>query len=313
MSVTPDIIHSIYNKYLGREADPEGLQYYGSFNSIAEVENAILDSYEFKRNDLIIRRPNWLSAWKACIIEEAKILFIPIGKNAHTSILSAFSEFKGIDWRKMQVSDELVNEHGRDRDKLHYALSENNTGLLLKDHSPSFINDVLARKDYLRIAVFRDPVQRLISAHTHFFMKEVKSPLALRHSQEVFNAHYDEATEKYSIGEHELGITQFVKFIVSSNRYDLDPHWAPQYDYISAIKMDYIIPIERLDLLERIIAARSGKNIKIGSHNVMRGAGLDSERHIKQEVRDTIEDFYWIDRKLYEMAKVEAEQISEAF
>jgi hypothetical protein len=313
MIIDAEIINSVYKKYLGREADSEGLRHFGQYDSLVEVERAIVASDEFRRSDLMIRSPNTIVAWKICIIEEAKLIFVPIAKNAHTSILGAFLKLRGINWRELPISDDLINKYGSDDDKIHAILADNNTGLLFKDHSPAFVDSILKSDDYIKVAVFRDPVERIVSACNHFFVQEANNPTALRHSQQVFEAFGNEPDEKNSDHHSERWLRRLMKFLINTKSCDLDPHWMPQYDYVSRLKINHILPMERLDLLEKIVAARSGKHLDIGRLNVRNVKDTASNRAIDKEIRDLIEEFYWIDRKLYDMARMNAGLVGNDF
>ncbi len=249
------------------------------------------------------------SAWKICILEEAKLVFVPIAKNAHTSIMNAFMEFKSIDWKELPISDPAISEYGSIDDRIHYALSNNNTGLLLKDYAPRFIDTVLKSSDYIRVAVFRDPVERIVSACNHFFVQEANNPVALRHAKQVLETINDLHDEGEVFDPHELWLRRLVKFVARTNTSDLDPHWAPQYSYVSAIKIDYILPLERLDVLQHLVTARSGKELVIRQSNVRRNSKQPNSSTLGADIRQLVEELYWIDRNMYETARARVESL----
>jgi len=309
MSISEATINALYHRYLGRDADSDGLAYFQTFDTPMEVERLIIGSDEFKRSDTIVRQPITHSAWKICILEEAKLIFVPIAKNAHTAIMSAFMAFKGIDWRTLAIADKTVKEYGRDDDKIHYVLSSNNTKLLMKDHSPQFVDEVMKDREYIRIAVFRDPVDRLVSVCNHFFLQELHNPVALRHSQPVLEA-CDFAPESGTIAQRqEAWLRKLLKFISQTNANELDPHWIPQHTYISGLKIDHILPVERLDVLERIVTARSGKKLTIGQLNVRGNGKRPDDQSVSSELRELIDDIYWLDRRLYDAGRARVDAI----
>ncbi len=123
MPVDAKEIELIYNKYLGRGPDPEGLIGFSKYDSVLHVERDVVASDEFRTSNLILSMPRTCNSWKICILEEAKLIFIPIAKNAHTSILGGFLCYKGINWRKLAIPDELVRNYGNEDDKMHYVLA----------------------------------------------------------------------------------------------------------------------------------------------------------------------------------------------
>lgn len=309
MSISKESISKIYQDYLNRNPDPEGLVHFQAADTLMEVEKSILGSDEFKKNDKILRYPNTHSAWKICILKEPKVIFIPIAKNAHTSIMSAFMAYSGIDRTTLPIIDKMVNEYGNSDDKIHAALSDNNTELLLKDHSPQYVDEIMNDNEYIRLAVFRDPVDRIISVCNHFFLQEGNNPVALRHTQKVFESIGFVPGE--SSVEQQLGVwlRRLIKYISRTNTSELDPHWIPQYTYVSGLKIDHILPIERLDVLEKIVTARGGRKMTIDRHNVRSKGKRVGEQTVNSELRGLIEEIYWLDRRLYETAREEVDAI----
>ncbi|WP_322015052.1 sulfotransferase family 2 domain-containing protein [Paraburkholderia sp. J12] len=278
-----------------------------------EVERAIVASEEFKRNDHLLQIPNMPVAWKICILEEAKLVFVPIAKNAHTSILTGFLKYRGIDWRALPIVDELDAQFGTDEDKIHAVLGGNNTGLLLKDLSPARVDEILKDPEYLRVAVFRDPLDRIVSACNHFFVQEAANPMAQRHSRQVVEAFGEASDSRAQSNPCEFWLRRLMKFLMSDRQATPDAHWMPQYEYIKALRIDHIVPIERLDVLNKMVFARSGKHLDIGHLN-MRDSGVDG-RHdtLDEEVRRAVEEYYWIDRQLYETAKAHIDALDRRF
>lgn len=312
MPVDKERIGSFYEKYLGRQPDIPGLEHFQQYDVPIDVERAIIGSDEFRRNDRLVRFPGTPVAWKICILEEAKLIFVPIAKNAHTSILSALLKLRGIDWRAFPIHDELCARFGTDDDKVHAVLASHDTGLLLKDLSPDRIDKILRDPEYLRVTVFRDPLDRIVSACNHFFVQEAKNPLAQQHAAQVVNA-FEHAPDTHTISNPcEFWLRRLIKFLALNRHIEHDPHWAPQYEYIKGLRIDHIVPIERLDILEKIVAARSGKRLHIESRNA-RGTRDGSRDAMNQELRDAIEEHYWIDRNLYEAARTNAGELDRQF
>ncbi|KVL99333.1 hypothetical protein WT03_06875 [Burkholderia stagnalis] len=223
--------------------------------------------------------------------------------------MNAFMKFKEINWKELPIADRAVTEHGNVDDQIHYVLSNNNTGLLLKDYAPRFIDTVLKDSDYIRVAIFRDPVDRIVSACNHFFIQESDNPVALRHARQLTESFNCLPNEGCITDRQEQWLRRLVKFISQTNTSTLDPHWIPQYSYISELKIDYILPLERLDVLEHLVTTRSGKKLVIGRSNVRRDLMQSNTPALNSELRQLIEELYWIDRDMYEKAKAKASSL----
>ena len=315
MTVDTEIIRALYEKHLGRAPDPDGLEHFRQYDSSVDVERAIVASDEFKRGDQFLRIPDMPVAWKICIIDEAKLVFVPIAKNAHTSILTAFLKFNGIDWRTLPILDELDARFGTEDDKVHAALAANNTGLLLKDLSPGRVDEVLSSPEYLRVAVFRDPLDRVVSACNHFFVQEAANPMAQRHSRQVVEAFTgaSEAGLRKAGSPCEFWLRRLMKFLILNPDVKPDAHWMPQYEYVKALRIDHILPIERLDVLETMVASRSGRPFSIARLNVRVDAAASRRDEIDKKVQDIVEEYYWLDRHFYEMAKTNIDKLDRQF
>ena len=290
MSITEIEVSELYKRYLGREPDAYGLENTLLYNDVVDAEHAIYNSNEFIGKDILLCTPrNNELIWKAVVLHEAKMIFIPIAKNAHTSILSCFLDFMSI---------------SHSQEDVHETLYRQKTGLLFKDHSPFLLSEILKDKEYIVATVVRDPIDRLMSAYNYFFIQERMSYPHFVHSKQIFE-HFVLDGETLSFDNlPEIGIGEFIKVISSQTPGSLDPHWRPQFEYLRSLKVDCIIPMEKLYILEELIFSRSGKRLKLSHINSRNQTALSAEALINETQRKIIEDYYWIDRMLYENAKV---------
>ncbi|PIJ51509.1 hypothetical protein BL250_03785 [Erwinia sp. OLTSP20] len=236
---------------------------------------------------------------KICILPEAKIVYVPIAKNAHTSLTEAFLNYKGIDWEKLPITDQYVKTHGNEEHKFHAAIEENETGVLIKDLPPRIIHEALNSPDYLRVAIMKDPFKRLISAYNHLVVQSVRDKIIRRNTDAIWKYFEREATEKVSFIE-------LIKYISCVPDHEIDPHFAPQHTFISNFNINKIIPIEKLHLLEEIIEQRSGKSFKIKHMNTHSASLKKEDVVVSDQVKRFIYDRYWIDFKLYNEAVAQA-------
>lgn len=307
MAVDLDQVKAIYQRYLERDAEPQALEYWGKCNSVLDVELGVWGSDEFKNNGVCFHAPNMSANWKVCVLEEARIIFVPIAKNAHTSLLDAFLKLKRIDWRKLPIHDELVLEHGDNDIKIHYALQGNNTGLLLKDYSARYVDEAFGRDDWIRVAVLRNPLDRFISAFNHLFLQERNNPFWHRHIRGIF-PDWGKQNDFKNLSDEE--ILKLVIKRIFAHGLAAEVHFRRQCEYLSDFRIDCLIPIERLDVLQKLVMSRSGKSLEVPRMNI-RGEATDQILTLKD--RAILEDYYWLDKRLYMNAKTDIDETARMY
>jgi len=188
-----------------------------------------------------------------------RLLYCPIAKNACSSVKRAFVDFGSID-----IERGLVEREG-----IHNTLDFQTTGYLLKDLEGEIVEDILLDTNYFRFVILRDPLERLVSVFREKFVKHRRQKPQWAHIGPVMAD-----VQKCSIDnvDFENGITfeEFVGYILRSNPEDLDPHWCPQYLYISGIAYSRIYLDKKLDELAEDIQHLTGKKFLIRRDNVSR-------------------------------------------
>lgn len=285
-----------YKYYLGREVDPEGLALYrGMDYSLTRLEYDLFNSDEYKKNGKILMYPQTTICRKICILPEAKFVFVPIAKNAHTSITEACLRFKGIDWKTLPIFDELVEEYGDEDHRFHSAIEDNDLGILLKHFPPRLIHEALTSPEYLKVSVIRDPLERIVSSYKYLLVKTAGNPVGRRYTDPILKF------LNKKDGDH-ISFPEFILYISSFKDSELDPHFAPQYTFISGLNIDKLIPIDKVSVLESIVEERSGKPFFINHLNTnVRSAGK-TQIVIDDSIKKFVEDRYWLDKKLYNEA-----------
>jgi len=285
-----------YQYYLNRESDPEGMALYkGIQTSLTNLEYDLFNSDEYKKNENIIMYPQTVVGRKICILPEAKIVFVPIAKNAHTSVTEALLSFRGIDWKSLPINDELVLEFGDEEHRFHSAIESNDTGLLLKDLPPRMIHEALSSPEYLRVSVIRDPLKRLISAYNHLIVQSADNPVTRLFTDPIWEYFGKKLGDKISFIE-------LLKYISCKSDSQLDPHFAPQYTFINGFNIEKLIPIEKVSVIESLVEERSGKPFKINHLNTHSASVKPEAVKIDENVRRFINERYWLDNKLYQEA-----------
>lgn len=300
LSMNESEISFAYNYYLQREADPQGMSIYKrSSNSLKDLEYDLFNSEEYKKNKNILMYPRVEIGRKICILPEAKIIFVPIAKNAHTSITEAFLSFRGIDWKELPIKDNQILKCGDEEHKFHAAIEENDTGILIKDLPPRIIHEALSSPEYLRVAVVRDPFKRLISAYNHLVVQSVRDEIIRRNTKLIWNFFERGLSE-------EINFIELMKYISCVPNHEIDLHFAPQHTFISNFNINKFIPIEKLNILEELIENRSGKPFKIKHMNTHYASLKPENVAVNDDTRRFINDRYWMDVKLYQDAVTES-------
>lgn len=97
----------------------------------------------------------------------------------------------------------------------------------------SHVND----HSFLRIAVVRDPFDRLVSGYVDKFCGD---DLNLSYVKEVI----EEISAKDLNGNHEITFAQFVDYLLRKDLIDVDPHWRPQTYILKGIDLDEVIELK---------------------------------------------------------------------
>jgi hypothetical protein len=296
MPVDRSIVADLYRKYLGRDPDLLGLKYFTEFPNQTEIAWGLVQSDEYKRKQKPLL-PSSPLIWKFCVCRKAALLYIPIPKCAHTTIVGALAHLEGKTWEYSTIRDNLTADYGNDDDKLHVALTEKNDGLFLKELMPNECFEILDSKDFVRVAVVRNPVERILSAYNHFFVQGRQNPVYQRHAQQVWDF-YDQQRGDY------VSLEQFLYFLKATSLLQMDHHWLPQIEFVKNMRIDLCIPVNRLDIFEDLLTRRSGYKVEMQARNVRNSQALSPTLAPAQI--DAIRELYWADTLLFEKAMAQA-------
>lgn len=203
----------------------------------AKNRNELLKVCSLSRNDLCLYVESWNSENRQvnkevvvqspfsqnyfCLIEKSNIAFVSIFKNGvtHLKALAVYS--------KTGYYPEDVNEA---HDLIGY--DETNGYLCLV----SRIKDLEKKKGpLLKFAVWRDPIERLISNYKYFCLEGV-----YRRYFELVGLYKDTSFERFM---------EFVRFeLGKSDPLYQDEHIRKQSDYYNKEDIDYIVPLNKLNL-----------------------------------------------------------------
>ena len=206
---------------------------------------------------------------QAMIVDDLKLIYLPIAKNACSSTKRLVASLGG-----------LTLEKGQD---IHYTLDKNNTGLQFKDKSPEDIKSALAAPDWMRFMVFRAPMDRLVSAYVEKFVNNREHPGQWETCGDVIRTvfHVDTATPEHF--SHGITFREFAEYILARDPQQLDSHWQPQVFYMGHEPLTHMYDVKALDLLEDDLQAHIGSEISIPHMNRSRDQG-PAKQHVPEAV-----------------------------
>lgn len=225
--------------------------------------------------------PPFPRRWPQChmfVLENRRIMYQPIAKNACSSLKSLMVELSGHPDR-----DEILKN-------VHVNTGQRDTGLLLKDFDEGAAHGVLAEPGYFRFTVLRAPLERLLSAYTEKFVTNRRRPYQHYATAPVVAA--VQGRDRPEDADHETGITfrQFAEHVIAQPPARLDPHWRPQMDNLTAAGFDHVYTVGGLDLLAEDLARHCGEPVRIGHRNRSRGGSLAHEPGAADRLPGEIED-----------------------
>ena len=153
---------------------------------------------------------------------------------------------------------------------IHMVTDRFSTGLLLKDKSIDQAREILASEDYVKFAVLRDPLERVVSAYLDRFVHHRLTPGAMQLNADILGL-----VQGLEQPDHETGISfgQFVRYLLAQDPYDLDPHWRPQYTFLQGIPhLTRLYRLEQPAAFEEEIGKRFGLAAALGAQGVDVGA-----------------------------------------
>lgn len=198
------------------------------------------------------------------IVDEHKLIYQPIAKNACSSTKRLVADIGGFNLKKVQGG-------------IHHTLDSQNTGLQFKDRTDDEITIALNDPSWMRFVIYRDPLDRLVSAYVEKFVQKRSSPREWKTTTGVIQAifHKEEPTEEDF--EHGVTFREFAEYILAENPAHLNSHWQPQTFYLGNIPFTHMYDIKALDRLETDLQDHVGKRVKIPRRNVSRGKQSEAE------------------------------------
>jgi hypothetical protein len=251
-------IRETYQFYVGREPTEENLaKLLENKATVGRLEaNIITKSREYWTKGPVLathRRGPWDGSM--LLMEPARIIFNPIAKVANTS-----------------VKDWALRLSGYEGDQpVHKLLDGGKIKLQVRYQSERRLDAILRDPDWARVAILRDPVDRLVSCYWDKFVRTRRAAAVLHHTAPVYRFLYGTEAPTPSQIEQGVSFRQFCQYINLTPRDEMDPHWAPQSRYLETCRWDHLFRIDRIDAFERFVLNRCGpdlQDVRLGLQNV---------------------------------------------
>ncbi|MBT4870433.1 MAG: sulfotransferase family 2 domain-containing protein [Candidatus Diapherotrites archaeon] len=199
---------------------------YGSQLNLGTIKETIKNS--FPEYDVKFLEKHF---WRPLLVDDKhKFVYVPISKNACTSIKNWYAKLQGDKEYTFEKSADFHTKQGTKYNKIFY-------------------------ENYFKFAIVRNPWERLLSAYKFKFLKKKDSPVPKINKKINGN-------EKKTIS-----FEQFVKYVCHSKDKQCDVHWQPQVNFLDDIKIDYLGRMETLEKDLKEISKKIGVKIEIGKLN----------------------------------------------
>lgn len=246
------------------------------------------------------------------MLDSLRIVYQPIAKNACSSTKRLIAGLGG-----------FVPEQGQG---IHHALDSQNTGLQFKDRTPEDVDRALNEDGWMRFVIYRDPLERLVSAYVEKFVQNRTHPNQRKTIDGVIKAVFE--TDQPTEEDYEHGITfrEFAEYILAENPNHLNSHWQPQTHYMGHITFTHMYDVKRLDRLENDLREHIGEDIELPKMNVSRDRSaeleylpmaadllprdlVDSKRlsiqsFLHEDLRPRLSEYYAADMSIYRMVQI---------
>jgi hypothetical protein len=195
--------------------------------------------------------------WQMVVLKKIRILYNPIAKCGSSSLRPAMVALSGMPESVTQL-----------------PLDTYCTGLQLGDLPLEEAQAILHDPGFLRIAVIRDPFDRLVSAYLEKFVLNRMDVGNRFHTTAVIAAIRGHAQPDEADFHRSISFAEFVDYLVTQPPETLDPHWCPQALYLKGTSFQ-LFRLDRLDALDRTLIARGAAPVQGDRRNVTRQTAIE--------------------------------------
>lgn len=256
---TPDDLTYLFRAYLGRSPAPANVAQLLDERkmTVAQIEEMLRKSPEYRsRGRLLHHGFRGASDGAILMIEPARLFFCPIAKVANTSVK---------DWALRLSGDAQANAGS-----VHHHLDSGRSPMQIRHWPKASIDARMHDPAWARVAILRDPEDRLVSCYWDKFVRNRAQPGVLFHTAPVYRFFHGEDPTADQI-EQGLSFRQFCHYINHAPRDAMDSHWAPQYRYLENYRWDRLFTMDCIDGFESFVLSRCPpelQQVRLGLTNV---------------------------------------------
>lgn len=209
-------------------------------------ERELIDNAAWPYNSLMVSR-------------EHRVMFMPIAKNANTSLKRLFVSLSG-----HPDSDRMLAGN------IHSYLTSHNTGLRLCDYSFAEAQALMNDERYFRFVVLRNPIARATSGYLSKFVRDRQFEEKKTRRDEVIGPAIDWVYAKRNEPpDYQRSITfeEFVDHVVSNDDDHVDTHFRSQSSYLGGMEFDHVAVQENLAPLITELEARFSQPVTLEHKN----------------------------------------------
>lgn len=304
-------IRDIYRHFLGRGPHPDAVPALLERKmTVGRLETNLLNSREYWTKGPVLetcRRGPWDGS--ILVVKPAKLVFYPIAKVANTSVKDWALRLSGVE------TDQPV----------HKLLDGGEVKLQARFHSARTFDAIMRDPEWARVAILRDPLDRLVSCYWDKFVRNRAVDSVLNHTRPVYRFLLGEEAPTPEQIERGITFRQFCHYINLAPREAMDPHWAPQSRYLETFRWDHLFRIDRIDAFERFVLDRCGpelQQVRLGMRNVAprnetdvddllvdvppnkldRHGNMSNRVFLTPDIEDFVRDYFALDYLLLERA-----------
>lgn len=213
---------------------------------------------EYGRSETLLQWP----VGTALVSTVHKILYMPIAKNACTSLKRLM----------VTLSDSPLKENILSARGFHRFLADNRTGVTLRDRGVAEATAIVNDPSWLKFVVLRNPLERLVSGYLQKFV-DLRTPdhAPLPETRVIIESVYAQRGQQPDL-RRSISFREFVHYLMHHEDAVLDSHWRSQICYLTGIQYNFIGRVEDMSLIRKVLEARVGEAIEIGSFNAIRRA-----------------------------------------
>lgn len=247
---------------------------------------------------------------QAMMADEKKLLYLPIAKNACSSVKTLIAELGGMP--KLQPGEDI-----------HAVLDLGLNNLVLLHRDDTEIHAMLSDPSWMRFAILRDPYDRLVSLYVEKFVRHRTHVGGRITIDPVLKRALNK--DKLTEADYEQGISfdMFARDLMSEPAERLDPHWRPQSLYLSHINYTHLYTVDNLSVLKQDLEQHLGHEVILPYKNAVRTQQpsaqrgpcvanlspaeieaperLPVERYIDKKLRTALDAYYALDSALYNL------------